>query len=124
MQRAHTSQDTGVPWARKLAKSSFTQSKASQAYLVLESFRPITQTQPFSNTGIPRLFPVSRVVVQSLSRVQLFATSWAVARQAPLSMGFPGQEYWSGLPFYFSRASSQPRDRPCVSCTGRLILYC
>ena len=25
-------------------------------------------------------------------------TLWTVARQAPLSMGFPGQEYWSGLP--------------------------
>ena len=28
-----------------------------------------------------------------------FATSWAVARQASLCMGFPRQEYWSGLPF-------------------------
>ena len=28
-----------------------------------------------------------------------FVTSWTVACQAPLSMGFPGQEYWSGLPF-------------------------
>ena len=28
-----------------------------------------------------------------------FATPWTVARQAPLSMGFSGQEYWSGLPF-------------------------
>ena len=28
-----------------------------------------------------------------------FETSWTVAPQAPLSMGFPGQEYWSGLPF-------------------------
>ena len=27
------------------------------------------------------------------------ATLWTVARQAPLSMGFPRQEYWSGLPF-------------------------
>ena len=26
-----------------------------------------------------------------------FATTWTVAHQAPLSMGFPGQEYWSGL---------------------------
>ena len=26
-------------------------------------------------------------------------TAWTVARQAPLSMGFPRQEYWSGLPF-------------------------
>ena len=31
--------------------------------------------------------------------VQLFASPWAVALQAPLSMGFPRQEYWSGLPF-------------------------
>ena len=37
--------------------------------------------------------------VQSLSRVRLFVTSWTVARQAPPSMGFPRQEYWSGLPF-------------------------
>ena len=30
-------------------------------------------------------------------------TPWTVARQAPLSMGFPRQEYWSGLPFSFTR---------------------
>ena len=34
-----------------------------------------------------------------LNGVQLFVTSWTVASQAPLSMGFPKQEYWSGLPF-------------------------
>ena len=34
----------------------------------------------------------------SLSRVRLFVTLWTVARQAPLSMGFFRQEYWSGLP--------------------------
>ena len=34
-----------------------------------------------------------------LSRVQLLATPWTVACQAPLSMGFSRQEYWSGLPF-------------------------
>ena len=32
-------------------------------------------------------------------RFSLFATSWTVAHQAPLSMGFSRQEYWSGLPF-------------------------
>ena len=32
------------------------------------------------------------------SRVQLFALLWTVACQAPLSMGFSRQEYWSGLP--------------------------
>ena len=33
------------------------------------------------------------------SRVQLLVTLWTVAHQAPLSMGFSQQEYWSGLPF-------------------------
>ena len=36
--------------------------------------------------------------VKSLSRVWLFGTPWAVDRQAPLSMGFSRQDYWSGLP--------------------------
>ena len=35
----------------------------------------------------------------SLSRVRLFATPWAAAYQAPPSMGFSRQEYWSGLSF-------------------------
>ena len=34
-----------------------------------------------------------------LSRVRLFATPWTVAYQAPPSMGFSRQEYWSGVPF-------------------------
>ena len=38
--------------------------------------------------------------------VGLFATPWTVACQAPLSMGFPRQEYWSGLP------SPLPGDLP------------
>ena len=38
------------------------------------------------------------VFVPSLSRVQLSATPWAAAHQGPLSMGFSGEEYWSGLP--------------------------
>ena len=43
---------------------------------------------------------------QSLSHLPLFATSWAAGLQAPLSMGFPRQEYWSGLPF------PSPEDLP------------
>ena len=39
------------------------------------------------------------VVVYTLSHVQLFATPWTVARQTSLSLGFPRQEYWGGLPF-------------------------
>ena len=37
-------------------------------------------------------------VCQWLSRVRLFATPWTAAHQAPLSLGFSRQEYWSGLP--------------------------
>ena len=40
-----------------------------------------------------------RACVHSLSHVQLFVTLWTVASQAPLSVGFSQQEYWSGLPF-------------------------
>ena len=38
------------------------------------------------------------VRAQPLSRVRLFVTPWAEAHQAPLSMGFSRQEYWSELP--------------------------
>ena len=37
-------------------------------------------------------------VLSGFSQVQFFATLWTVACQAPLSMGFSRQEYWSGLP--------------------------
>ena len=46
------------------------------------------------------------VYMKSLSRVQLFATLWTIACQAPPSMGFFRQEYWSRLPF------SSPGDLP------------
>ena len=39
-----------------------------------------------------------KVKVKSLSRVRLLATSWTAAYQAPPSMGFSRQEYWSGVP--------------------------
>ena len=39
------------------------------------------------------------IAAQLLSCVLLFATPWTVAHQVPLSMEFPRQEYWSGLPF-------------------------
>ena len=42
---------------------------------------------------------VECVCAQSLGHVLLFVTPWTVAHQAPLSVGFFCQEYWSGLPF-------------------------
>ena len=67
----------------------------------------------FSSCGAPALAQVASEVassglqssgsvsewVKSLSHVWLFVTPWTVANQAPLSMGFSRQEYWSGLPF-------------------------
>ena len=46
--------------------------------------------------------------VQSLSFVSLFATLWAVACQASLSIGFPRQEYWTKLPFSPPRCLPDP----------------
>ena len=45
-------------------------------------------------------------------------TPWTVAYQAPPSMGFSRQEYWSGLPFLFPGESSWPRDQTRVSHIG------
>ena len=60
-----------------------------------------------------------------LSRVQLFVTPWTAALQAPLSVGFSRQEYWSGLPCpspgIFPTQGSNPHL--CVSCIGRRVLY-
>ena len=50
--------------------------------------------------------------VKSLSRVQLFATPWTVAHQAPPSMGFSRQEYWSGLPFPSPGDLPEPGIKP------------
>ena len=41
----------------------------------------------------------TNVSAHSFSHVQFFATSWTVACQVPLSMGFPTERYWSELPF-------------------------
>ena len=49
---------------------------------------------------------------ESLSHVQHFVTVWTVARQAPLSMGFSRQEYWSGLPFPSPGDLSNPGFEP------------
>ena len=46
------------------------------------------------------------------SHVRLFGTPWTIAHQAPLSMGFPRQEYCSGLPFPLPGESSQTRIKP------------
>ena len=50
---------------------------------------------------------------QSLSHFQLFATPWTVPCQAPLSMEFSKQEYWSGLPFPSPEDLPNPEIETC-----------
>ena len=47
-----------------------------------------------------------------LSQIRPFATPWTVALQAPLSMGFPRQEYWNGLPFPTPGDLPNPEIKP------------
>jgi len=49
-------------------------------------------------TLVPLPVKRERKKVKLFSRVWLFVTPWTIAYQAPLSMGFSRQEYWSGLP--------------------------
>ena len=49
--------------------------------------------------GGPTICSVSACMLSHFSCVQLFSTLYTAACQAPLSMGFPRQEYWSGLPW-------------------------
>ena len=58
---------------------------------------------------------------QSLTRVQLFATPWTIARQASLSTGISRQEYWSGLSFPSPGDLPNPGIKP-VSLTPNLHL--
>ena len=56
-------------------------------------------TSYYLNISQLSYFIFEKVKVKSLSCVRLFVTPWTVAHQAPLSIGFSRQEYWSGLPF-------------------------
>ena len=65
------------------------------------------------------------VCVSHFSRVQPLATPWTEARQAPLSMGFSRQEYWSGLPCPPPGDLSDPGIKPASvtsTCTSRQAL--
>ena len=70
-----------------------------------------------------------KVKVKSRSRVRLFVTPWTAAHQAPPSMGFSRQEYWSGVPspslgdyllgaIYTIFCENSPRTNIKFSCLG------
>ena len=74
-------------------------------------FHPLdtSSSSSFPHDNQKRLFIV---VVQSLSHVGLFATPLTVARQAPLSIGFPKQESWCALSFSSPGDLPDPRIEP------------
>ena len=78
--------------------------KSLQSYLTLRPHRrqptrlPRPWDSPGKNTGVGCHFLLQCMKVKSLSRVLLLVTPWTTAYQAPPSMGFSRQEYWSGLP--------------------------
>ena len=51
-------------------------------------------------------------VLSCFSHVQLFATPWTIAHQAPLGVGFSKQEYWSELPCLHPRDLPNPGIKP------------
>ena len=96
----------------------------------LQSLRRLFKAQnsviPFSNftshsSCISNAF--RDLCVQLLSCVRLFMTARTIVHQAPLSIGFPRQEYWSGLPFHPPGDLLHPRTEPeCPACATRKAL--
>ena len=78
-------------------------------------FLKASQTRNIRNMICHGAQPCVCCMLSHFSHVQLFVTPWTVAYQAPLSMGFSRQEYWSGLPCPPSRGSFQSRDQTQVS---------
>ena len=70
---------------------------------------PHPRDSPGKNAGVGYHFLLQwmkrKVKVKLLSHVLLLVTTWTAAYQAPPSMGFSRQEYWSGLPFPSPRVS-------------------
>ena len=64
--------------------------------------------QARTGVGCHFLLQCMKVKGKSLSRVRLFATPWTSAHQAPLSMGFSRQEYWSEVP-----SGTSGKENPC-----------
>ena len=82
-----------------LSLSSLTLLNIFHTFILFSSYQHPSHQLTFSRCLCFSFYLGNVVVVQSLSHILLFAIPWTVACQAPLSMGFPRQEYWSGLSF-------------------------
>ena len=119
---ASTSVPSGIPEIRSCPGRC---SVADQALPLWE--RPdIAHTLPecaFSVLALNLGPQVRASLLSRFGRVRLSVTLWTVARQAPLSMGSPRQEYWSGLPCLSPRDLPDPRIESGFSYHCRQIVY-
>ena len=79
-------------------KSLLQHHNSKDSVLQCSAFFMVQLSHPFMTTGKTKALTM-KVKVKSLSCVRLFVTPWMVAYQAPQSLGFSRQEYWSGLLF-------------------------
>ena len=104
-------QNGHLPQGIRLGESSSGPIKHFETYL----YRKRENVLTFHRLWMP-FWPWSALLerkkVKSLSHVQLFATPWTVAHQAPTSMEFSRQEYWNGFPFPFPGNLPHPGAEP------------
>ena len=102
--------------------SSLTTAPLSWPSSLIDSEWPVLSDQPNNKSELqPGLFGIMGPAgtnnycccLATKSRLTL-VTPWTVARQAPLSMGFPRQEYWSVLPFPFPGDLPGPGTEPAL----------
>ena len=105
-------EDEMVGWHHQLNGHEFEQALGDgegQGRLVYHSARGCKEsdmTEQLNNSVVPC------VCTCMLSYFRLFGTPWTLSRQAPLSMEFSSQEYWSGLPFPTPRDPPSPGIKP------------
>ena len=105
------------PWAQQLpsAKSTSNSTLNSQCMECLSLTGEIWAANYTTPQAVLKPAVLAAAAVQSLSRVQLFATSELYVAHQSLSMGFSRQEYWSGLPFLCSGDLADPGTEPTSS---------
>ena len=84
-----------VGWLLKVTDRELESNRSKRVFKILN----LPQWSSLWRCLFPSPQPEVLTFNTTLSRVWLFAAPWSVACQAPLSLGFPRQEYWSGLPF-------------------------
>ena len=94
-------------YASKFGKQQWPQDWKRSVFIPIPKKGNIKECSNYRTIALISLASKVKVKVRSLSRVRLFATPWTAAYQAPSSMGFSRQEYWSGLPLPSAEHSSK-----------------